>query len=98
MIDPSDSKEIKQDYLSILESLLERVKESAKSQGYNPSNDVSIQVGSKTVYESLNEEEPKLNKLTPEIVATINKAIYEPKNFKGKASNLHENTNSWQRH
>ncbi len=83
MIDPSDSKEIKQDYLSILESLLERVKESAKSQGYNPSNDVSIQVGSKTVYESLNEEEPKLNKLTPEIVATINKAISEPKNFKG---------------
>lgn len=86
MIDDGEAKEIKRDYLEILESLLKLIHAKAKEKGLDPSKDVHIYSSSSKVYQGTLEESPSKNLLTPTIVENLKKALSDPKNFQGAIS------------
>jgi uncharacterized protein YjbJ (UPF0337 family) len=86
MIDDGDAKEIKQDYLDILEALLKNIQQKAKSKEIQTSNDISIYSGGKQVYKGVSLQSPSKNTLTPEQLENINKAISDPKSSQGTIS------------
>ncbi|MBN3869724.1 hypothetical protein [Nostoc sp. JL33] len=83
MIDDGDAKEIKRDYLDILEALLKNIQQKAKSKEIPTSNDISIYAGGQQVYKGLVGQSPSKNLLTSEQLENINKAITDPKNSQG---------------
>ncbi|MCW5318241.1 hypothetical protein GTQ43_32260 [Nostoc sp. KVJ3] len=82
MIDDGESKEIKRDYLEILESLLKLIHAKAKEKGLDPSKDVHIYSSSSKVYQGTLGESPSKNLLTPTIVENLKKALSDPKILK----------------
>ncbi|MEH1887582.1 hypothetical protein [Nostoc sp.] len=86
MIDDGEAKEIKRDYLDILESLLKLIHAKAKEKGLDPSKDVHIYSSSSKVYQGTLGESPSKNFLTPTIVENLKKALSEPKNSHGAIS------------
>ena len=86
MIDDGESKEIKRDYLEILESLLKLIHAKAKEKGLDPSKDVHIYSSSSKVYQGTLGESPSKNLLTPTIVENLKKALSDPKNSQGAIS------------
>ncbi|MBN3957802.1 hypothetical protein [Nostoc sp. NMS8] len=86
MIDDGDAKEIKRDYLDILEALLKNIQQKAKSKEIPTSNDISIYAGGKQVYKGLVGQSPYKNLLTSEQLENINLAITDPKNSQGTIS------------
>lgn len=88
MIDPSDAKDIKQDYLAVLEALFNKIKLKAKQQGLAPNDkdSMSIFFGSRKVYEQSTGEKPSINKINSKQVEALNKAISEPETLKGSIS------------
>jgi len=86
MINDGDAKEIKRDYLDILEALLKNIQQKAKSKEMPTSNDISIYAGGRQVYKGVVGQEPSKNTLTPEQLENINKAITDPKNSQGTIS------------
>ncbi|QMS86474.1 hypothetical protein HUN01_02410 (plasmid) [Nostoc edaphicum CCNP1411] len=86
MIDDGEAKEIKRDYLDILESLLKLIHAKAKEKGLDPSKDVSIYSSSSKVYQGTLGESPSKNLLTPTIVENLKKALSDPKNSQGAIS------------
>lgn len=86
MIDDGEAKEIKRDYLEILESLLKLIHAKAKEKGLDPSNDVHIYSSSSKVYQGTLGESPSKNLLTPTIVENLKKALSDPKNSQGAIS------------
>jgi uncharacterized protein YjbJ (UPF0337 family) len=86
MIDDGEAKEIKRDYLDILESLLKLIHARAKEKGLDPSKDVHIYSSSSKVYQGTLGESPSKNLLTPTIVENLKKALSDPKNSQGAIS------------
>ncbi|MHC0068353.1 hypothetical protein ACWATR_36735 [Nostoc sp. UIC 10890] len=86
MIDDGEAKEIKRDYLEILESLLKLIHAKAKEKGLDPSKDVHIYSSSSKVYQGTLGESPSKNLLTPTIVENLKKALSDPKNSQGAIS------------
>ncbi|MHC5754964.1 MAG: hypothetical protein ACYTXF_30855 [Nostoc sp.] len=86
MIDDGEAKEIKRDYLEILESLLKLIHAKAKEKGLDPSKDVHIYSSSNKVYQGTLGESPSKNLLTPTIVENLKKALSDPKNSQGAIS------------
>ncbi|MHC5770785.1 MAG: hypothetical protein ACYTXI_35450 [Nostoc sp.] len=86
MIDDGEAKEIKRDYLEILESLLKLIHAKAKEKGLDPSKDVHIYSSSRKVYQGTLGESPSKNLLTPTIVENLKKALSDPKNSQGAIS------------
>lgn len=86
MIDDGEAKEIKRDYLDILESLLKLIHAKAKEKGLDPSKDVHIYSSSSKVYQGTLGESPSKNLLTPTIVENLEKALSDPKNSQGAIS------------
>lgn len=86
MIDEGEAKEIKRDYLEILESLLKLIHAKAKEKGLDPSKDVHIYSSSSKVYQGTLGESPSKNLLTPTIVENLKKALSDPKNSQGAIS------------
>lgn len=86
MIDDGDAKEIKRDYLDILEALLKNIQQKAKSKEIPTSNDISIYASGRQVYKGVVGQSPSKNTLTPEQLENINKAITDPKNSQGTIS------------
>ncbi|MBD2511440.1 hypothetical protein H6G91_30060 [Nostoc muscorum FACHB-395] len=86
MIDDGEAKEIKRDYLDILESLLKLIHAKAKEKGLDPSKDVHIYSSSSKVYQGILGESPSKNLLTPTIVENLKKALSDPKNSQGAIS------------
>lgn len=86
MIDDGEAKEIKRDYLDILESLLKLIHAKAKEKGLDPSKDVHIYSSSSKVYQGTLGESPSKNLLTPTIVENLKKALSDPKNSQGAIS------------
>ena len=86
MIDDGEAKEIKRDYLEILESLLQIIHAKAKEKGLDPSKDVHIYSSSSKVYQGTLGESPSKNLLTPTIVENLKKALSDPKNSQGAIS------------
>ncbi|MBC1224778.1 hypothetical protein GNF10_31545 [Nostoc sp. UCD121] len=86
MIDDGDAKEIKRDYLDILEALLKNIQQKAKSKEIPTSNDISIYAGGKQVYKGLVGQSPSKNLLTSEQLENINLAITDPQNSQGTIS------------
>ncbi|MHC5746495.1 MAG: hypothetical protein ACYTXT_32295 [Nostoc sp.] len=86
MIDDGEAKEIKRDYLDILESLLKIIHAKAKEKGLDPSKDVHIYSSSSKVYQGTLGESPSKNLLTPTIVENLRKALSDPKNSQGAIS------------
>ncbi|MBE8992740.1 hypothetical protein, partial [Nostoc sp. LEGE 12450] len=86
MIEDGEAKEIKRDYLDILESLLKLIHAKAKEKGLDPSKDVSIYSSSSKVYQGTLGESPSKNLLTPTIVENLKKALSDPKNSQGAIS------------
>lgn len=86
MIDEGEAKEIKRDYLEILESLLQIIHAKAKEKGLDPSKDVHIYSSSSKVYQGTLGESPSKNLLTPTIVENLKKALSDPKNSQGAIS------------
>ena len=50
MIDPSEGKEIKKDYLETLEALLKNIFQKAKEKEYKPDKQILIKIGQENVY------------------------------------------------
>jgi hypothetical protein len=86
MIDDGDAKEIKRDYLDILEALLKNIQQKAKSKEIPTSNDISIYAGGRQVYKGVSLQSPSKNTLTPEQLENINKAVSDPKSSQGTIS------------
>ena len=86
MIDDGEAKEIKRDYLDILESLLKLIHAKAKEKGLDPTKDVHIYSSSSKVYQGTLGESPSKNLLTPTIVENLKKALSDPKNSQGAIS------------
>ena len=86
MIDEGEAKEIKRDYLEILESLLKLIHAKAKEKGLDPSKDIHIYSSSSKVYQGTLGESPSKNLLTPTIVENLKKALSDPKNSQGAIS------------
>ncbi|ODG99638.1 hypothetical protein A4S05_37265 [Nostoc sp. KVJ20] len=86
MIDDGEAKEIKRDYLEILESLLKLIHAKAKEKGLDPSKDIHIYSSSSKVYQGILGESPSKNFLTPTIVENLKKALSDPKNSQGAIS------------
>ena len=86
MINDGEAKEIKRDYLEILESLLKLIHSKAKEKGLDPSKDVHIYSSSSKVYQGKLGESPSKNLLTPTIVENLRKALSDPKNSQGAIS------------
>lgn len=86
MIDDGEAKEIKRDYLEILESLLKIIHAKAKEKGLEPSHDIHIYSSSSKVYQGKLGESPSKNLLTPTIVENLRKALSDPKNSQGAIS------------
>ncbi|MHC5862721.1 hypothetical protein [Nostoc sp.] len=86
MIDDGEAKEIKRDYLDILESLLKLIHAKAKEKGLDPSKDIHIYSSSSKVYQGTLGESPSKNLLTPTIVENLKKALSDPKNSQGAIS------------
>ncbi|MHC5821462.1 MAG: hypothetical protein ACYT04_37740 [Nostoc sp.] len=86
MIDDGEAKEIKRDYLEILESLLKIIHAKAKEKGLEPSQDIHIYSSSSKVYQGTLGESPSKNLLTPTIVENLRKALSDPKNSQGAIS------------
>jgi uncharacterized protein YdhG (YjbR/CyaY superfamily) len=86
MINDGDAKEIKRDYLDILEALLKNIQQKAKSKEIPTSNDISIYASGQQVYKGLVGQSPSKNLLTSEQLENINLAITDPKNSQGTIS------------
>jgi hypothetical protein len=86
MIDDGEAKEIKRDYLEILESLLKSIQAKAKEKGLETSKDIHIYSSSSKVYEGTLGQSPSKNLLTPTIVENLSKALSDPKNSQGAIS------------
>lgn len=86
MIDDGEAKEIKRDYLEILESLLKIIQAKAKEKGLEASKDIHIYSSSSKVYEGTLGQSPSKNLLTPTIVENLRKALSDPKNSQGAIS------------
>lgn len=89
MIEASDVKEVKNDYLEILEALIQKIHRTAKDKGLNPSRELSISVGTEKIYKGLIGDN-SLDKINPfvseDLVEKLNTAISNPKNLKGTVS------------
>jgi hypothetical protein len=89
MIEPSDAKEVKNDYLEILEALIQKIHRTAKDKGLNPSRELSISVGTEKIYKGLIGDN-SLDKINPfvsaDLVEKLNTAISNPRNLKGTVS------------
>jgi hypothetical protein len=83
MIDPSSNERIKQEYLDMLDSLMKSIKEKAKSQGYNPDDNVSIQIGKEVIFKGRDAENFQKSKISSKQIEILNDAISNPENFKG---------------
>ena len=83
MTDPSEANQAKQDYLEVLKTLLNRIKQAGEIKGFDPSKDISIHIGAATVYEGSIGQEPTKNKMTNESIKLLDKAISEPQNLSG---------------
>jgi hypothetical protein len=59
MIDPSEGKEIKKDYLDTLEALLKKIFQKAKEKEFKPDKQVLIKVGNENVYKGVPDENIK---------------------------------------
>ena len=86
MIDDGEAKEIKRDYLEILESLIKIIQAKAKEKGLEASKDIHIYSSSSKVYEGTLGQSPSKNLLTPTIVENLRKALSDPKNSQGAIS------------
>ncbi|GAX39000.1 hypothetical protein [Nodularia sp. NIES-3585] len=83
MLDNSEGKEVKQDYLEVLNAILRKLLEKGKFQGVEPSKEISIFTSNKLVYKGAVDQEPLKNEITPELVETLDKALSEPQNLQG---------------
>jgi hypothetical protein len=79
----SETKQVQQDYLQILDDILEKVAEKGKFQGADLSKEISIIVGKETKYKGKYKGEASVNSISPEIAEKLNKAINDPQNLKG---------------
>ncbi|MBX9256225.1 hypothetical protein H1Q63_20215 [Desmonostoc muscorum CCALA 125] len=89
MIEPSDAKQITNDYLEILEALIKKIHLTAKEKGLNPSKEISISVGTEKIYKGTIGDD-SLKKINPfvsaDLVEKLNTAISNPQNAKGTVS------------
>ncbi|MBD2440555.1 hypothetical protein [Nostoc sp. FACHB-110] len=83
MIEAGDANTVKNDYLETLETLINRIKIKANEKEIDAGNQISIYAGTKKVYQGVKGEKPTLDKLNPEVVDQIQKAVNEPHNLKG---------------
>lgn len=89
MIESSDAKEIKNDYLEILSALIKTIFQKAKEKEFNPSKELSISVGGERIYrgqienQSLNGINPFISK---DLVDKLNNAISHPEQLKNVVS------------
>jgi hypothetical protein len=79
----SEGKQVQQDYLDILDAILRKIQEKGKFQEPEPDNQISIFVSRNLAYKGIPGQEPAINKMTPELVETLDKAISDPQNLKG---------------
>lgn len=82
MINPSEGKQIQQDYLETLDAIVRSIREKVKSQGLEDDKNLSIVIGGNTVYKENGQEVVK-STITPEQVEMLNKALSEPQSLKG---------------
>jgi myosin heavy subunit len=88
MIDPSDGKEIKKDYLDTLEALLKKIFQKAKEKEYKPDKQILIKVGQENVYKGVPDENIKyINPLiSQDLVDKLEKAFNNPEKLKNVVS------------
>ena len=87
MLNPSDGKEIQQNYLEVLDALIDKIRQAALTAGkLNPNSesqaDVTIQVGTKNVYKEVPGQQPKIT-ITADQVQKLRTALEDPGNLKG---------------
>jgi len=88
MINPSDSKEIQENYLQILNDVISKIVDTAKAAGKlnlasTEQPAIQVFVGAKKVYEQVLGQRSTGNVITPEQVGQVKKALEEPQNVKG---------------
>lgn len=85
MIESSDVQEVKNDYLEILEALIQKIHLTAKEKGLNPSKSISILVGTEKIYKGIIGDN-SLKEINPfvsaDLVEKLNTAISNPQNTK----------------
>lgn len=80
MIEAGDANTVKNDYLETLDALINLIQIKAKEKEIDAGNQISIYAGSKKVYEAVKGKTATQDKLTPDVVDKIQKAINEPHN------------------
>ncbi|WP_373524757.1 hypothetical protein [Nostoc sp.] len=86
MIDDGEAKEIKRDYLEILELLLKNIQNQANEKEMAVDDTVNIYVDGKHLYKGVVGQSPDKNSLSPEQLENINKAINDPRKSQGTIS------------
>ncbi|WP_341531426.1 hypothetical protein WKK05_37595 (plasmid) [Nostoc sp. UHCC 0302] len=88
MMDSSDGKEIKKDYLETLEVLLKKIFQKAKEKEYKPDKQILIKVGQENVYKGVPSETIKdINPLiSKDLVDKLEKAFTTPEKLNNVVS------------
>ncbi|MCG6133992.1 MAG: hypothetical protein MET45_04940 [Nostoc sp. LLA-1] len=88
MIEPSDAKEIKNDYLDTLETLLKTIFQKAKEKEFNPDREILIKVGNERIYKGLADENLKnINPfISQDLVNKLEKAFNHPEELNNVVS------------
>ncbi|MBD2303438.1 hypothetical protein [Nostoc sp. FACHB-190] len=79
----SEGKQVQQDYLQILDDILQKILEKGQFQGLDSQKDISILVGKELKYKGNPNGEVAVNLMSAEIVEKLNTAINDVKNLKG---------------
>ncbi|BAY73212.1 hypothetical protein ACN23B_30095 (plasmid) [Anabaena sp. FACHB-709] len=79
----SESKQIQQDYLEILNDILQKVMEKGQFQGADVNKDISIFVGKQLQYKGNPHGEVSINLVKSDLVEQLQKAINSPQELKG---------------
>lgn len=79
----SETKQVQNDYLEILNDILEKLSEKGKFQGIDAKKNVSIYVGSQARYKTDGDGEVSVDLMDAELANKIKTAIEDPQNLKG---------------
>ncbi|MBD2438855.1 hypothetical protein [Nostoc sp. FACHB-110] len=79
----SEGKQVQQDYLQILDDILQKILEKGQFHSLDSKRDISILVGKELKYKGNPNGEVAVNLMSPGIVEKLNTAINDVKNLKG---------------
>jgi hypothetical protein len=83
MIDPHHAKQVHQDYLEILDSILRQIKSKGQFQGTEADKAVTIIVDKQKVHRVGNSQATSFSTITPEQVDKLNQALQNPQALQG---------------